>query len=46
MFIGLYPVVVSGQEYALTLAVVFWLDNESFSFPIVELLFKRFNIGG
>jgi len=46
MFIGLYPVVISCEENAFALAVVFRFYNESFSFSIVKLIFKLFYVGG
>lgn len=38
------PVVVSGQEDALALAVVLWLDDERLRLPTVELLFEAFRV--
>jgi hypothetical protein len=45
MLTSLRPLVVPGQEDTLALAACFRLYNKSFCFPIVELFFKRLEIG-
>jgi hypothetical protein len=45
MLTSLCPLIVPGQENALSLAAGFRFNYKSFCFPIVELLFKRLEIG-
>ena len=45
VFTGLEPVEISGQEDSFSLATGFRFNYECLCFPVIELLFKHFDVG-
>ena len=45
VFTGLEPVKISGQEDTFSLTTGFRLNDECLRFPVIELLFKKFDVG-
>lgn len=44
VFVGVKPIVISCQEYALALATVLWLHDKCFCFPLVKLIFELLDV--